>query len=179
MDKKGQYVVIPFLREHLSDVRVKKISDCIDGVRKYLKENENLINERINKVSYLDGHGDLNSTNIFLYDDPVIFDCIEFDPEFRRIDIFNEIAFLLTDLDFFGSEDLNWLLFKRYCKKFNTEPSSEEPRLLNFYKSYRANVRAKVTLIKVRDENSGKNPVGIKDALKYLDLMEKYSREFL
>jgi aminoglycoside phosphotransferase family enzyme len=26
-------MAIPFLREHLSDVRVKKISDCIDGVQ--------------------------------------------------------------------------------------------------------------------------------------------------
>jgi uncharacterized protein len=170
---------ISFLKEHLSVTRVKKIGDCIDGAGKYLRENEYLINDRIDSGLYRDGHGDLNSSNIFLYDDPVIFDCIEFDPEFRRIDIFNEIAFLLTDLDFFGREDLSELLLKNYCKSFNTMINREEMRLLNFYKSYRANVRAKVTLLKVGDENSGKNSDDIKDALKYLDLMETYSRKTL
>jgi uncharacterized protein len=168
---------ISFLNEHLSGARVKTISDCIDGAGKYLRENENLISDRINSGLYRDGHGDLNSSNIFLYDDPVIFDCIEFNPEFRRIDIFNEIAFQLTDLDFFGREDLSELLLQKYCKSFNTIINREEIRLLNFYKSYRANVRAKVTLLKVRDEDSGTNSDDIRDALKYLDLMEKYSRK--
>lgn len=46
-----------------------------------------------------DGHGDLHLRNICLVGGkPVLFDAIEFDPGFRRIDVFYDFAFLLMDL---------------------------------------------------------------------------------
>lgn len=46
-----------------------------------------------------DGHGDLHLRNICLVGGkPVLFDAIEFNPEFRRIDVFYDFAFLLMDL---------------------------------------------------------------------------------
>jgi aminoglycoside phosphotransferase family enzyme/predicted kinase len=46
-----------------------------------------------------DGHGDLHLRNICLVGGkPVLFDAIEFDPDFRRIDVFYDFAFLLMDL---------------------------------------------------------------------------------
>lgn len=46
-----------------------------------------------------DGHGDLHLRNICLFGGkPVLFDAIEFDPGFRRIDVFYDFAFLLMDL---------------------------------------------------------------------------------
>jgi aminoglycoside phosphotransferase family enzyme len=50
----------------------------------------------------------------FLYDDPVIFDCIEFNSDYRRIDVLNDIAFLCVDLDFFGKNDLSERFYKKY-----------------------------------------------------------------
>ena len=45
-------------------------------------------------------HGDLHLGNITLIDGHVTpFDCIEFNPELRWIDVFSEIAFVLMDLD--------------------------------------------------------------------------------
>jgi hypothetical protein len=44
-------------------------------------------------------HGDLHLGNIVLIDDqPVPFDCLEFDPGLRWIDVINEIAFPMMDL---------------------------------------------------------------------------------
>lgn len=46
-----------------------------------------------------DGHGDLHLRNICLVGGrPLLFDAIEFDPGFRRIDVFYDFAFLLMDL---------------------------------------------------------------------------------
>jgi uncharacterized protein len=46
-----------------------------------------------------DGHGDLHLRNICLVaGKPLLFDAIEFDPGFRRIDVFYDFAFLLMDL---------------------------------------------------------------------------------
>jgi hypothetical protein len=46
-----------------------------------------------------DGHGDLHLRNICLVGGrPLLFDAIEFDPAFRRIDVFYDLAFLLMDL---------------------------------------------------------------------------------
>ena len=45
-------------------------------------------------------HGDLHSRNIVRYAGHLAaFDCLEFDPAFRWIDVADEIAFLLMDLD--------------------------------------------------------------------------------
>lgn len=46
-----------------------------------------------------DGHGDLHLRNICRIEGrPVLFDAIEFNPDFRRIDVFYDFAFLLMDL---------------------------------------------------------------------------------
>ena len=44
-----------------------------------------------------------------------------------------------------------------------------------YYKSYRANVRAKVTLISAKKMKTGNGSEKIKDALRYLSLMEGYA----
>lgn len=46
-----------------------------------------------------DGHGDLHLRNICVIEGvPVPFDAIEFNPEWRRIDVWYDVAFLLMDL---------------------------------------------------------------------------------
>jgi len=47
---------------------------------------------------------DLHTANIFLYDDPVIFDCIEL---MRALDILDELAFLRMDFEAYGRKDLS------------------------------------------------------------------------
>ena len=45
-------------------------------------------------------HGDMHLRNlVWLNEQPLAFDCLEFDPELRWIDCLSEIAFLMMDLD--------------------------------------------------------------------------------
>ena len=90
-----------------------------------------------------DGHGDLHSSNINLpvEAEPVIFDCIEFNERFRFQDSACDLAFLAMDLDFAGRPELSRLLAESYAQASGDVGLWE---LMNFYKCYRAVVRAKI-----------------------------------
>ncbi len=54
-------------------------------------------------------HGDLHCANIVRYHGRLVpFDCIDFDPHLRWIDVINDVAFLVMDL--VGHNRRNWLL---------------------------------------------------------------------
>ncbi len=92
-------------------------------------------------------HGDLHLANmVWLDGQPILFDCIEFNENFRWIDIINDIAFLLMDLDDRSATSLGWHFINRYLQQ--TGDYAGLP-LLNFYKTYRAMVRAKVTRLRL------------------------------
>ncbi len=166
----------PFLKEKAFGDWNRKIADCVDISDRFLKNNMEFINERVRKGFRRDCHGDLNSSNIFLYENnPVIFDCIEFNEEFRQIDILNEIAFLCVDIEFFGKKNISERLWKEYKSYCGLQDTPQSRKLFMYYKSYRANVRAKVTLISAVKMKTGNSSEKIKDALKYLSLMEGYA----
>jgi uncharacterized protein len=151
-----------------------KVEKCIERSKNYLNGIRSYNNERIISGFQRDCHGDLNASNIFLYDDPIIFDCIEFNDKFRHIDILNEIAFLCVDLDFYAGRTFSDGFYKLYLDAFGMEEDEMMKNLFLFYKSYRANIRAKVTLISMKDHPDYKEkPEHVK---KYIELMEKYCR---
>lgn len=160
--------------EKLGEEWKTKIEECVDSSFKYLNTIRNLSNERVISGFHRDCHGDLNARNIFLYDEPVVFDCIEFNPEYRQIDVLNDIAFLCVDLDFFDRNDLSELFYKKYLEYSGLVEGNETRQLFNYYKSYRANVRAKVTLLSVEKDKEKQNKKKLADVKKYIDLMAGY-----
>lgn len=153
-----------------------KVNHCIEKSNKYLNKIRSYNNERIINGFLRDCHGDLNASNIFLYSDPVIFDCIEFNEAFRHIDILNEIAFLCVDIDFYAGKNLSDAFYKSYLQAFGMEEDEISKGLFYFYKSYRANIRAKVTLISMNEHPDDKEK--LKHAKKYIELMNKYADKF-
>lgn len=153
------------------------VKKCIQKSNDYLNDQRSYFNERIIKGFQRDCHGDLNATNIFVYDEPVIFDCIEFTNDFRFIDILNEIAFLCVDLDFWGKEGMSDHFYKKYLELMNLQENKENKKLFAFYKAYRANIRAKVTLLNLEKRQSH-DEEKVKDIKKYLSLMNQYCQQF-
>jgi len=166
-----------FTRENAGKKYADIISQSIEKSDAFLKKHAQILKERVEKGFTRNCHGDLNAYNIFLYDKPVVFDCLEFNENFRHIDILNEIAFLCVDLDFFDQHHLSVVFIKKYSRDSGLMESPEANELLSYYKSYRANIRAKVTLISARDNQHGDNRGQIGEACRYLNLMEQYLGE--
>ncbi len=90
-------------------------------------------------------HGDLHLGNITLFEDRVtVFDCIEFNEDFRWIDIISDIAFLVMDFEDQGAPNLGHRLLDTWLEQTGDYAGL---RLLPFYKAYRAIVRAKIILL--------------------------------
>jgi hypothetical protein len=87
-------------------------------------------------------HGDLHARNIVRWRQQWLpFDCLEFDPQLRWIDVMSDVAFLFMDLIAHGRENLAYEFLSRYVEETG---DYEGLRLLPLYAAYRALVRAKV-----------------------------------
>jgi uncharacterized protein len=92
-------------------------------------------------------HGDLHAANIVKLQDRLVpFDCIEFDPHLRWIDVMSDVAFLVMDLASHGRADLGLALLSRYLE---ITGDYDGLRVLAFYAVYRALVRAKVDALMI------------------------------
>ncbi|MFW6222111.1 MAG: hypothetical protein ACOC3T_00720, partial [Bacteroidota bacterium] len=155
-----------------------KVKKAVEKSTTYLNTNRSLMNERIISGFQRDCHGDFNAHNIFLYEDPVIFDCIEFSKDLRHIDLLNEIAFLCVDLDFYDRQDLSGLFYNQYLEFMELDQGADEDRLFNYYKSYRANIRATVTILHEKNKTEHeRKKITLNDIKKYLLLMDSYLAE--
>lgn len=103
-----------------------------------------LFDARIAAGRVRDGHGDLRLEHCYLSDDGAvrILDCIEFNERFRYADVCADVAFLAMDLAFNGREDLSEALLADYAR---ASGDYDLYALVDFYESYRAFVRAKVS----------------------------------
>lgn len=103
-----------------------------------------LFQERKRQGFIKECHGDLHLGNIvLLHNMPLVFDCIEFNPDFRNIDVISEIAFLTMDLK---DKNLKALANHFLNEVLTITGDYEALPLLQFYELYRAMVRAKIAL---------------------------------
>lgn len=91
-------------------------------------------------------HGDLHLGNLALIDGRVtLFDCIEFNEEFRWIDVASEIAFVYIDLLDHRQPGLAGWFLNEWLSRSGDHDAVP---VLRFYATYRAMVRAKVAAIR-------------------------------
>jgi aminoglycoside phosphotransferase family enzyme/predicted kinase len=129
--------------EHHQDI--PELRRLWDWTRTKIDTHQAAFEERVLEQRIRDCHGDLHAANIVRFEDRLVpFDCIDFDPQLRCIDVMNDIAFLIMDLHSHGREDLAAALLSRYLE---ITGDYEGVRLLPFYAVYRALVRAKVDAI--------------------------------
>lgn len=118
----------------------------------FLASSEALLEERIRRGRVRDGHGDLRLEHVYLEGDRItIVDCIEFAERFRYADVCADLAFLSMDLAWHGRVDLSERLLATYARESN---DFDLYRLIDFYESYRAYVRGKVSAILANDEGA-------------------------
>jgi aminoglycoside phosphotransferase family enzyme/predicted kinase len=112
--------------------------------RAFLQEHVRLFDQRIAQGRVRDGHGDLRLEHVYVASDlsPTIIDCIEFNDRFRYADVCADIAFLSMDLAAHGRVDWAERLLARYARESN---DFDLYALVDFYESYRAYVRGKIS----------------------------------
>lgn len=122
-------------------------------------------------------HGDLHLDHIHVTPKRVrIYDCIEFNDGLRWIDMANDLAFMAMDLDFYGRSDLARHLLRRGARVLRDTTMHQ---VVDFYKTYRALVRAKVESLQVYDSDSERSGKGNlekrKRAVSYFRLALDYT----
>ena len=120
-------------------------------------------------------HGDLHLGNIVLLDGAATpFDCIEFNPALRWMDVISEVAFLVMDLEAHGRRDLAYVFLNGYLEASGDYAGVA---LLPFYLVYRAMVRAKIGLIRAgqRAAESPQDLRALHDYPHYLALASSYT----
>jgi aminoglycoside phosphotransferase family enzyme/predicted kinase len=142
---------------------------------KFLEENKELFERRLKDGYVVDGHGDLRLEHIYMDGDEFgLIDCIEFNQRFRFNDIVSEIGFLSMEVDQMGRTEFSDGLLEGFFKVYDDEDSK---KLLNFYRCYRAYVRAKVTcfLLSSKDESWEHYKKNRDDVTKLMDMATLYA----
>lgn len=117
-------------------------------VEQFLRTQDGVLRRRQAEERIRDGHGDLHADHIYATHPLSIIDCIEFSDRLRCCDVVSDVAFLAMDFDYFGRRDLH----DRFLLAYNAVMQDHDlPRLLPFYKCYRAYVRGKVEGLKSRE----------------------------
>lgn len=119
-----------------------------------------------------EGHGDLHCGNVVRWQGRLApFDGIEFDPKLRFVDVVNDIAFLTMDLAERGHGEFRRAVLQAWAETLGDWPGL---RLLPYYETYRALVRAKVAALRARQlpDDAAHRAEAVTDSLRYLDWAE-------
>jgi len=122
-------------------------------------------------------HGDMHLRNmVWLNEQAMAFDCIEFNAALRWIDVISEIAFLVMDLQDRQQPQLANRFLNGYLEITGDYAGLS---VLPFYLSYRAMVRAKVNALRLEQKDiSADESEQLRNAFEsYLELAATYSQQ--
>ena len=144
----------------------------------FLSEHRTRFEARARAGRVRDGHGDLRLEHCYLDADGRVdvIDCIEFNERFRYGDVCADIAFLAMDLAWHERPDLAEALVAAYARESG---DYDLYGVVDFYESYRAHVRAKISSFVAEDEHAESAARSRAAALarKYYLLAEACTRE--
>jgi aminoglycoside phosphotransferase family enzyme len=125
------------------------------------------IDERRTAGMIVEGHGDLRPEHVCLTVPPVIFDRLEFAPDLRQIDIYDEVNYLGLECAMMGASWI-WPRLLDLLNAAHGNPPS--PGLLKAYGVFRALTRARLSIDHLRDNRlrtPGKWPVQARNYLAF------------
>lgn len=135
-------------------LRPEEHDEIVRWQRAVLRDRAALFEGRVAAGRVRDGHGDLRLEHVYVGADGAvsILDCIEFNERFRVADVCADIAFLSMDLAAHGRVDLAEAFVAGYAREADDFDLYE---LLDFYESYRAYVRGKISAMVASDPSIG------------------------
>ncbi len=135
--------VLAALARHGEDPRLAPLAAWCDAEGRRLRRRF----EARRRAGWVrEGHGDLHLDNLIDFEgDVTAFDCLEFDPALRWIDVQADIAFACMDLHAHGRPDLAWRLLDGWLEGTGDHAGMAVHR---YYLVYRALVRALVLALR-------------------------------
>jgi aminoglycoside phosphotransferase family enzyme len=143
---------------------------CIAQLR-FIAAETVLFTRAVREGRIIEAHGDLRPEHVCLLPAPVVIDCLEFKRAFRIMYAADELAFLAMECERLGAMFVTDILFQTYCQATGDMPPD---RLLNFYKSYRASLRAKLSIVHTKDPSVRDATKWRRRAQEYLQLAQTY-----
>jgi hypothetical protein len=154
--------------EHLAQTRAY--------AERLLVELDALLRRRIADGFVRECHGDLHLGNICRFEGrTVLFDCIEFNEQFRRVDVMHDVGFVAMDLAARGRPEWGTLFVNEYAERTGDYGGL---RVLPLYLCRQAYVRAKVNSMLAVDPAAEASPRDKAGALakRYYELAWGYSQ---
>ena len=109
----------------------------------------NLLRERVAHQRVVDGHGDLRPEHVCLLEKPVVIDCLEFNPQFRQLDPFDEISQLGLECAMLGASWVGPYLVSKLAAALGDHVPAP---LIHFYTGQRALLRARLAMAHLLDD---------------------------
>lgn len=134
------------LRALVDDDTRQSVDHIASRLHAFIQTHRQRLHERARHI--VDGHGDLRPEHVALGSPPAIIDCIEFNQDYRLNDPLNEIGFLDMECRHLGNTEVGQVFLDAYCMMCE---DCAPARLMAFYRSLRALLRAKLSLWHLQD----------------------------
>ncbi len=113
------------------------------ALRRFLALLPDVLDRRVCDGRIVDGHGDLRPEHIFVESPPAVVGCVVQNDHLRQLDMADEWALLSVECDRMGGGWVGQQVTRACCQT----TCDDVPRVLvDFYKGYRAAVRAKAVV---------------------------------
>jgi len=163
------------IRRRLQDAdRLSQLQAIEDWGEVEWRQTADLMERRKSAGFVRECHGDMHLGNMTCIDGTIIlFDCIEFNPMLRWIDVVSEVAFLMIDLLHFNLDALAYRFLNRYLQHTG---DYQGVALLRYYLVYRALVLAKVSLLRAEQQHDPElRKQNLAEYRVYADLAERFT----
>ena len=161
------------LLQPVYDLDQEIIEDIAATLLAFLDRSPDLFIKRAQSDHIIEGHGDLRPEHIYLCDEMIIVDCLEFDRQLRILDPASELAFLAMECERLGAPDAGERLFYVYCNETGDDPPHS---LVVFHKGMHAYIRARIAISHFDDRDVRQPEKWRNRTERYLGLARKYAR---
>lgn len=165
---RANHTVLCTAADELDTDAVKRL---YSGQLRILTLRPEWLDNRVCDGRVVEGHGDLRPDHIYFQPGPIVIDCIEFNAEFRQLDVLDELSFLAMECDIRQAGWIGRQVLERYRQTNGDQPPEE---LLAFYQCYRATVHAKVAALRAA-QHPADPQTAWNQARQYVQLADSYA----
>ena len=160
------------LESETGDLGHRQVGETTAALSTFIERRRALFEKRIVEGRIVEGHGDLRPEHVCLLDEPVVFDCLEFNRRLRVVDAADELSYLALECERMGAGHVGSTLIEGYRQRSGDTPPA---RLIDFYKARRASLRARLSILRTREVDGPLRARWLTKAREYLAMASTYA----